>query len=241
MRIRIWCFELFLSYLWIMSRKNNLIQIQTATTNNYSSVGNLYTLDQLWQIKERVELDRTLSIISTEIVNLIRKLRIQKRRNRGKRGGLKMHYPILAKKRSININNIIQCIPKCLTSCDMELRKNLGLTVINIPSIKNKHTNLMDHLVENKTDICIVTETWLTENDKIWLNCCDLSKNSYQIHSANRKNRRGGGLAIISTTSIKIKFLEKGEKTSFEYAVWKVNTNNSSMKYLQFINPPITN
>ena len=82
--IRIWCFELFLSYLWMMSRKNNLIQIQTTTTNNYSSVGNIYTLDQLWKIKERVEQDRTLSIISPEIVNLIRKLRIQKRRNRGK-------------------------------------------------------------------------------------------------------------------------------------------------------------
>ena len=72
-----------------MSRKNNLIQIQTAITNNYSSVGNSYTLHQLWQIKERVELDRTLLIISPEIVNLIRELRIQRRRNRGKRGEVK--------------------------------------------------------------------------------------------------------------------------------------------------------
>ena len=77
-----------------------------------------------------------------------------------------MHYSIPVKKRSININNIIQCIPKCLTSCAMELRKNLGLTVINTRSIKNKHTYLLDHLVENKTDLCIVTETWLTEDDK---------------------------------------------------------------------------
>ena len=223
--IRIWCFELFLSYLWMMSRKNNLIQIQTTTTNNYSLVGNWYTLDQLWQIKERVEQDRTLSIISPEIVNWFRKLRIQKRRNGGKRGGLKMHYPIPAKKRSININNIIQCIPKCLTSCDKELRKNLGLSLINIQSIKNKHTNLLDNLVENKTDICIVTETWLTEDDKIWLDCCDLSQNGYQIHSTNRKIE-GRSLAIISTINTKIKLLDKGEKTSFEYAVWKVNTNN---------------
>ena len=101
--IKIWCFEPFLSYLWMMSRKNNLIQIQTTTTNNYSSVGNLYTIDQLWQMKERVEQDRTLSIISPEIVNCIRKQSIQKRRNRGKRGGLKIHYPKPAKKRSITL------------------------------------------------------------------------------------------------------------------------------------------
>ena len=149
-----------------------------------------------------------------------------------------MHYPISAKNRSININNIIQCTPKCLTSCDKELRKNLGLSVIYIRSIKNKHTNLLDKLVENKTYICIVTETWLTDDDKIWLGCCDLSKNGYQIHSANRKNKRGGELAIISTTSIKIKLLEKGEKTSFEYAVWKVNTNNASMTVLAIYHPP---
>ena len=212
MRIRIWCFQFFLSYMWIMSRRNNLIYIQTTNTNNYSSAGNSYTLDQLWQIKERVELDRTLSIISPETVNLIRKLRIQKRRNRGKRSGVEVHHAIISRKRSVNINNIIQCKPKCVINCDKELRKNLGLTVINIWSIKNKDTNLLDHLVENKTDICTVTETWPKEDDKIWLECCDLSKNGYQIHSANRKNRRGRGLAIISTISIKNYTTRAGSK-----------------------------
>ena len=139
------------------------------------------------------------------MVNLIRKLKIQKRRKRGRTGGVKAHQAILARKRSVNINNIIQCKPKWLISCDKELRKNLGLTVINIWSIKNKDTILLDHLVENKTDICIVTETWQNEDDKIWLECCDITRNGYQIHSANRKNRRGGGLAIISTNSTKIK------------------------------------
>ena len=91
-----------------MSRKNNLIQIQTVNNNKYSAVGNPYTLDQLWQIKERVEQDRTLWIISPETVNTIRKLRIQRRRKKGKRGGVKVHQVILASKRSVNISNIIQ-------------------------------------------------------------------------------------------------------------------------------------
>ena len=106
--------------MWIMSWRNNLIYIQTTNTNNYSSAGNSYTLDQLQQIKERVELDRTLSIISPETVNLIRKLRIQKRGNRGKRGGVKVHHAILSRKRSVNI---IQCNPNCVINSDMELRK----------------------------------------------------------------------------------------------------------------------
>ena len=84
----------------------------------------------------------------------------------------------------------------------------------------------------------MVTETWLTEDDNTWLECCDLSKNGYQIHSANRKNRRGGGLAIITTTNMKIKLLEKGDKSSFEYAVWKISTNNSFMTLLAVYHPP---
>ena len=111
--------------------------------------------------------------------------------------------------------------------------------MINIRSIKNKHTNLLDNLVEKKIDICIVTETWLTDDDKVWLNCSDLSKNGYHIQSANRRNRRGGGLAIIATTNIKTKLLEMGEKASFEYAVWKVNTNNASMTVLAIYHPLI--
>ena len=97
------------------------------------------------------------------------------RRKRGKRGGVKEHWAIIVSKRSPNIDNIVQFKGKGMITYDKDLWKNLRLTVINIWSIKNKDTNLLDHLVENKTDICIVTETWLNEDDKIWLECCDLS------------------------------------------------------------------
>ena len=65
---------------------------------------------------------------------------------------------------------------------DKELWKKFRLTVINIWPIKNKDTNLLDHLVEKKIDICIVTETWLNEDDKIWLECCDLPKMAFKFN-----------------------------------------------------------
>ena len=101
-----------------------------------------------------------------------------------------MHQAILARKRSVNSNNIIQCKAKGLINCDMELRKNLRLTVINIQSIQNKDTNLLDHLVENKTGICIVTETWLNEDDQIWLECCNLSKMAFKLNQQTGKTDR---------------------------------------------------
>ena len=65
--------------------------------------------------------------------------------------------------------------------------------------------------MDNRTDICIAMETWLNDDDKTWLECCDLSKNGLQIQSVNRKDRRGGGITLISTTNIKIILLENGE------------------------------
>ena len=51
-----------------MSRKDNLIQIPIVNNNNHSAMttlvhlgqGNPNALDQLWQIKKRVEHDKTL-------------------------------------------------------------------------------------------------------------------------------------------------------------------------------------
>ena len=77
--------------------------------------GNPYALDWLWQIKERDEHDKTQWIISPHTVNIIRKLRIQTRRKWGKKGGVKVHRAILASKRSVNINNLIQIKAKATT------------------------------------------------------------------------------------------------------------------------------
>ena len=61
------------------------------------------------------------------------------------------------------------------------------LTVTNLQSIKNKYTDLLGHLVDNRTDTCIAMETWLNDHEKTGLECCHLSKNGFQIQSVNRK------------------------------------------------------
>ena len=61
------------------------------------------------------------------------------------------------------INNLIQIEAKATNNHDKELWKNLRLTVTNLWSIKNKDTNLLAHLVDNRTDICIATEAWLND------------------------------------------------------------------------------
>ena len=91
-------------------------------------------------------------------------------------------------------------------------------------SLKNKDTILLDHLIEKKTDICIVTDTWLKENYATWLECSDISRNRYKIRTHNRNVRKGGGLAIVHRSNLKVSTIEANPTRSMEYAIWKVNT-----------------
>ena len=40
---------------------------------------------------------------------------------------------------------------------------------LNAQSVKTKDTLIMDNIIENKVDACVVTETWLKEHDNIWI------------------------------------------------------------------------
>ena len=51
----------------------------------------------------------------------------------------------------------------------IQRRKQFTTLLINIQSIKCKDNLLLDELITNKVDMCIVTETWLKEQDQLWL------------------------------------------------------------------------
>ena len=127
------------------------------------------------------------------------------------------------KTRTVNLSNLwnLRHI-EVLTRTDPS--HNFTLTLVNIQSLKNKDTVLLNHLIEMKTDICIVMETWLKENDDIWLECSDISRNGYKILTLNRNIRKGGGLAIVYRSNINVLVIEANQTRSMECAIWKVNT-----------------
>ena len=76
---------------------------------------------------------------------------------------------------------------------------SLCICLANIQSVKNKQLVLHQYLVENKVDLCILTETWLrnTEADQAWLQCSLINNSGFKCFASNRQDRRGGGLALI--------------------------------------------
>ena len=78
------------------------------------------------------------------------------------------------------INIYIENKPK------MNIANDLSLMLANVQSIKSKTELVMDYLLDNKVDIAILTETWLSDNDEIWLNASDLNQHGYKTINQNR-------------------------------------------------------
>ena len=107
--------------------------------------------------------------------------------------------------RSVNHSSLIQV----KITNDRRVRKftkHLDIVLINSQSIKNKDELITEYLINNNIDACILTETWLTNSDydKIWLECSEIRQNGYKINNINRKDRKGGGLAIIYKNHLKV-------------------------------------
>ena len=65
-----------------------------------------------------------------------------------------------------------------------------------------------------------------------------LNKNNLQLHTANRQNSRGGGLALIWKSHYKTESLQKGSTKSFEYATWRVTAKNRHFTVTGIYHPP---
>ena len=60
-------------------------------------------------------------------------------------------------------------------------------------------------------DICIASETWLTDTtqDETWIKTSTLENGGYNINIANRKERSGGDLALVTKTNMKSRWLTR--------------------------------
>ena len=116
-----------------------------------------YTSSTLHTIRLCVNLHRKLQILPPMICRKIRRLRMHRRRTRGKRAGKSSSPP--DKPMGVIRDNLTQIL--LIKEVRMNRGKYVSLVVSNIQSLHNKDTPLLDHLSDVKADLCLVTETWL--------------------------------------------------------------------------------
>ena len=80
----------------------------------------------------------------------------------------------------------------------------------------------MDYLCDCKADLNAITETWLTEDDSAVR--AELDLDGYNFLDHPWECRCGGRTGLILHDSLRVKKVEAGEKTSFEFSEWTVTT-----------------
>ena len=136
----------------------------------------------------------------------------------------------------VDFNNLINIYIENRPKRD--ITDDLSLMLANVQSIKSKTKLVMDYLLDNKVDIAILTETWLSDNDEIWLKASDLNQHGYKTLHQNRPKHQGGGLAIICKSNLQVKQLDIGSKSSFEYLVCRISGKSVVVTTVAIYHPP---
>ena len=127
--------------------------------------GYVYNADQLKNIKNRVDDGRKLRTLDYKACVTIRKFRInRKKTRRGRNVGNAKHYE--SKPRSDTFDNLI-LIVQIWESKITKFTKQVKFMTLNSQSIKIKDQLVVDYLLNEHTDIAMITETWLKDTNDV--------------------------------------------------------------------------
>ena len=74
------------------------------------------------------------------------------------------------------------CMVKSLDDTEMKIKKSgIKIVTLNARSVKNKDYYIMDCIRNFGWDMIVITETWLTDSDEIWIAASELTKYGYKI------------------------------------------------------------
>ena len=105
----------------------------------------------------------------------------------------------------------------------------MRFSVWNARSVNKKVYGIMEHIMDNESDIVFFTETWL-KSDKCKATS-DFKDFGYSLLHAIRTGSvksRGGGVGVLVKTNITSRIVPAKEYTSFEYIILKIKLNISS-------------
>ena len=160
---------------------------------------------------------------------------------RSRRGGSHMHRKIKLTHSAITnervhrsdvhtgrfIYNLIY--PKvCNISSPKSLSFNFGL--VNPRSVCNKISMTLDHILENNLDLCLFTETWITQNDDVSRGKLNIPGFKFLDHPRERRTT-GGGTGILCRSTLTVSTVSHGDKISFEYSVWDISFKNTHITF----------
>ena len=182
----------------------------------------VYISDDLKCIRDIAYHDQCYRILSGHTCQTIRNLRINNKRKRGSKVGLKTKNIVLHS--SVNLSNLIKVDINNLP-CNQAYQKTTKHSTINVQSVKSKDLILHQYICDNKIDLCILTETWLRDRDtdRVWISCTSLNNRSLKMDTSNRIGQQGGGLALVYGNMLNVTNIDQANNRTFPFAIWKIS------------------
>ena len=109
-----------------------------------------------------------------------------------------------------------------------DVKRLLRFCVWNAQSVRNKTGILQDYLCQEKIDLCVATESWITHDRAAVRVVCTPPGYSFAGHC--RCGRKGGGIAVLHRRPILLTKITEGEKTSFEFAEYIVTSGSDKLR-----------
>ena len=110
---------------------------------------------------------------------------------------------------------------------------------MNCRLVTNKTQEIQVELTNNNLDVCVLTETWIKEDNSI--TPIRLCPNGYKLLSVSRPDRTGGVIAIVIKKDLNVTKACTTTYTTMEMATFQININNHVINLVTIYRPPDTN
>ena len=108
---------------------------------------------------------------------------------------------------------------------------------VNASSLQNKTEVFIDHVIGESIDVCVVTETWLKDNDSVTL--AALTPTGFSFCNVNRHSgSSGGGTGVIFRNSFKVWGADGTHRESLEASEWNFTAHGKTTKFIVVYQPP---
>ena len=112
----------------------------------------------------------------------------------------------------------------------------LTIGCVNVRSIRNKASDFVTSVTDENYDICMVTETWLKEDDSAKRIECTLP--GFDFLDVPRIDRNGGGTGLLAKSRLKARLVHSSCKSSFEFSEWKLKCQSGFITLIIVYRPP---
>ena len=118
-------------------------------------------------------------------------------------------------------------------------KSGIRIVTLNARSIKNKDHYTMDCIRNFGWDLKVITETWLTENDQIWIDASELFKYGYKILTKKQDRQKRGGYALIYRLTLKVEWINWQQNWEiFEFGIWSIKSKGITSYIHGIYRPP---